>query len=55
MNTIDNAINEVLSAVEIARNQLDNCDEDMLDSAIFNLSSAEAKLNALIARRRVEK
>ena len=55
MNTTDSAINEALSAVEIARNQLDNCDEDMLDSAIFNLSSAEAKLNALIARRRVEK
>jgi hypothetical protein len=55
MNTTDNAINEALDAVVVARNQLNNCDEDMLDSAIFNLSSAEAKLNALIARRRVEK
>ena len=53
MLTTDSVINEALEAVEIARNQLNNCDSDMLESAIFKLSSAESKLNALLARRRL--
>ena len=52
MVTTDNTINEALEAVEVARNQLNNCDSDMLESAIFRLSSAESKLNALLARRK---
>ena len=52
MITTDSIINEALESVEIARNQLNNCDSDMLESAIFKLSSAESKLNALLARRR---
>ena len=50
--TTDSIINEALESVEIARNQLNNCDNDMLESAIFKLSSAESKLNALLARRK---
>ena len=53
MVTTDNTINEALESVEIARNQLNNCDSDMLESAIFRLSSAESRLNALLARRRL--
>lgn len=52
MITTDDTINRALEAVEIARNQLNNCDGDMLESAILKLSSAESKLNALIARKK---
>ena len=52
MITADDVINGAIEAVEIARNQLNNCDGDMLDSAILSLSSAEARLNALIARKK---
>lgn len=40
------AVNEV----EIAVNILNNCEKDLTDSAIFRLSAAEARLNALLKR-----
>ena len=52
MVTTDSIINEALEAVEVARSECNNCDSDMLESAIFKLSSAESKLNALLARRK---
>lgn len=39
-----------IAEVEVAVNILNNCAEDLTDSAIFRLSSAEARLNALLAR-----
>lgn len=38
-----------IAEVEVAVNILNNCAEDLTDSAIFRLSSAEARLNALLA------
>ena len=48
-------IAQAVEEVEVAVNILNNCDEDLTDSAIFRLSAAEAKLNALLARAKREK
>ena len=39
-----------IAEVEVAVNILNNCAEDLTDSAIFRLSSAEARVNALLSR-----
>ena len=47
-------ITMAIAEVEVAVNILNNCAEDLTDSAIFRLSSAEVRLNTLLARAKGE-
>ena len=47
-----NILREALRDLEVARNHFENCDPEFVDAAIFELCSAESKVDAV--RRCVE-
>lgn len=50
--TTVNILREALRDLEVARNHFENCDPEFVDAAIFELCSAESKVDAV--RRCVE-
>lgn len=48
----DSEVANAVKDVEIARNHLDWCDKEYIDTASFQLSAAMAKLNAIIRAKK---
>lgn len=45
--TTVNILREALRDLEVARNHFENCDPEFVDAAIFELCSAESKVDAV--------